>query len=113
MDVRGKIALVTGGSDGIGREIALAMARQGASVATSAAVSDALLALRRGGRGFGTRLRRQSGGAAFLGIARAGLRALRQIGGRGILPRFGQLVRHQQHLHAPVHRAVGALRRGE
>ena len=32
MDVRGKLALVTGGSDGIGREIALQLQAGGAEV---------------------------------------------------------------------------------
>ena len=52
MDVRGKVALVTGGSDGIGREIALQLQGAGADVTVtgrSAAKLQAMASL-----GFGT-----------------------------------------------------------
>lgn len=52
MDVRGKLALVTGGSDGIGREIALQLQGSGADVIVTGRSSDKLQAM--AALGFGT-----------------------------------------------------------
>lgn len=52
MDVRGKLALVTGGSDGIGREIALQLQGAGAEVIVTGRSADKLQAM--AGLGFGT-----------------------------------------------------------
>lgn len=52
MDVRGKIALVTGGSDGIGREIALQLRGAGADVTVTGRSAEKLQAM--ASLGFGT-----------------------------------------------------------
>jgi len=52
MDVRGKLALVTGGSDGIGREIALQLQAAGADVIVTGRSADKLQAM--ASLGFGT-----------------------------------------------------------
>ena len=52
MDVRGKLALVTGGSDGIGREIALQLQGSGADVIVTGRSPDKLQAM--AALGFGT-----------------------------------------------------------
>lgn len=52
MDVRGKIALVTGGSDGIGREIALQLQGAGADVTVTGRSAEKLQAM--ASLGFGT-----------------------------------------------------------
>lgn len=52
MDIRGKLALVTGGSDGIGREIALQLQAAGAQVTVTGRAADKLQAM--AGLGFGT-----------------------------------------------------------
>lgn len=52
MDVRGKLALVTGGSDGIGREIALQLQGAGAEVVVTGRSADKLRAM--AALGFGT-----------------------------------------------------------
>lgn len=52
MDVRGKLALVTGGSDGIGREIALQLKDRGADVIVTGRSADKLQAMT--ALGFGT-----------------------------------------------------------
>ncbi len=52
MDVRGKLALVTGGSDGIGREIALQLQGAGAEVIVTGRSAEKLQAM--AGLGFGT-----------------------------------------------------------
>lgn len=52
MDVRGKLALVTGGSDGIGREIALQLRALGAEVIVTGRSAEKLSAM--AARGFGT-----------------------------------------------------------
>ena len=52
MDLRGKLALVTGGSDGIGREIALQLQAAGAQVTVTGRAADKLQAM--AGLGFGT-----------------------------------------------------------
>lgn len=52
MDIRGKLALVTGGSDGIGREIALQLQAAGADVIVTGRSADKLQAM--AGLGFGT-----------------------------------------------------------
>lgn len=52
MDVRGKLALVTGGSDGIGREIALQLQGAGASVIVTGRSAEKLQAMT--ALGFGT-----------------------------------------------------------
>lgn len=52
MDVRGKLALVTGGSDGIGREIALQLQGAGADVIVTGRSADKLQAM--AALGFGT-----------------------------------------------------------
>jgi len=52
MDVRGKLALVTGGSDGIGREIALQLQAAGAEVIVTGRSADKLQAM--AALGFGT-----------------------------------------------------------
>lgn len=52
MDVRGKLALVTGGSDGIGREIALQLQAAGAKVIVTGRSADKLRAM--AALGFGT-----------------------------------------------------------
>ena len=52
MDMRGKLALVTGGSDGIGREIALQLQGAGAEVIVTGRSADKLQAM--AGLGFGT-----------------------------------------------------------
>ncbi|MGH6697068.1 MAG: SDR family oxidoreductase [Sphingopyxis sp.] len=52
MDVRGKLALVTGGSDGIGREIALQLQAAGANVIVTGRSAEKLQAM--AGLGFGT-----------------------------------------------------------
>ena len=52
MDVRGKLALVTGGSDGIGREIALQLQRAGAEVIVTGRSAEKLQAM--AASGFGT-----------------------------------------------------------
>ena len=45
MEIRGKLALVTGGSDGIGREIALQLQGSGADVIVTGRSSDKLQAM--------------------------------------------------------------------
>jgi uncharacterized oxidoreductase len=52
MDLRGKLALVTGGSDGIGREIALQLQATGANVIVTGRSAEKLQAM--AGLGFGT-----------------------------------------------------------
>jgi uncharacterized oxidoreductase len=52
MDISGKLALVTGGSDGIGREIALQLQGAGAEVIVTGRSADKLQAM--AGLGFGT-----------------------------------------------------------
>ncbi|HMP46497.1 MAG TPA: SDR family NAD(P)-dependent oxidoreductase, partial [Sphingopyxis sp.] len=52
MDVRGKLALVTGGSDGIGREIALQLQGAGAEVIVTGRSAEKLQAM--AALGFGT-----------------------------------------------------------
>jgi len=52
MDLRGKLALVTGGSDGIGREIALQLQGAGADVIVTGRSAEKLQAM--AGLGFGT-----------------------------------------------------------
>lgn len=52
MDLRGKLALVTGGSDGIGREIALQLQAAGANVIVTGRSAEKLQAM--AGLGFGT-----------------------------------------------------------
>ncbi|MBN8845332.1 MAG: SDR family NAD(P)-dependent oxidoreductase, partial [Sphingomonadales bacterium] len=52
MDIRGKIALVTGGSDGIGREIALQLQGAGAQVIVTGRSAEKLQAM--AALGFGT-----------------------------------------------------------
>lgn len=52
MDVRGKLALVTGGSDGIGREIALQLQAAGAEVIVTGRSAEKLQAM--AALGFGT-----------------------------------------------------------
>ena len=52
MDVRGKVALVTGGSDGIGREIALQLQAAGAKVIVTGRSTEKLQAM--AALGFGT-----------------------------------------------------------
>lgn len=52
MDVRGKLALITGGSDGIGREIALQLQAAGADVIVTGRSADKLQAM--ASLGFGT-----------------------------------------------------------
>ena len=52
MDVRGKLALVTGGSDGIGREIALQLQGAGAEVIVTGRSAEKLQAM--ASLGFGT-----------------------------------------------------------
>jgi uncharacterized oxidoreductase len=52
MDVRGKVALVTGGSDGIGREIALQLRSAGADVTVTGRSAEKLQAM--ASLGFGT-----------------------------------------------------------
>ena len=52
MDISGKLALVTGGSDGIGREIALQLQGAGAEVIVTGRAADKLQAM--AGLGFGT-----------------------------------------------------------
>ena len=52
MDMRGKLALVTGGSDGIGREIALQLQAAGAEVIATGRSADKLQAM--AGLGFAT-----------------------------------------------------------
>ncbi|HMN54466.1 MAG TPA: SDR family NAD(P)-dependent oxidoreductase, partial [Sphingopyxis sp.] len=52
MDISGKLALVTGGSNGIGREIALQLQGAGAEVIVTGRSADKLQAM--AGLGFGT-----------------------------------------------------------
>ena len=52
MDIRGKLALVTGGSDGIGREIALQLKDAGAQVIVTGRSAEKLAAM--AAQGFGT-----------------------------------------------------------
>ena len=52
MDLRGKLALVTGGSDGIGREIALQLQAAGADVIVTGRSTEKLQAM--AALGFGT-----------------------------------------------------------
>src|SRR5262245_35825812 len=54
-DLSGKTALVTGGSKGLGRTIALALARAGADVAVASRTRDELEAVAAGIRGIGRR----------------------------------------------------------
>lgn len=55
LGIRGRVALVTGGSRGLGRQSALSLAREGVEVAICARTRDGLAATEKELRGFGVR----------------------------------------------------------